>query len=61
MSVHICANVNMCVSKLSDVVSKYDVSIHTYADDADLYIGFQPAKEFTVTISKLKFCLDEVK
>ena len=30
------------VSKLSDVVSKYNISIHTYADDANLYIGFQP-------------------
>ena len=49
------------ISELSSIVLKYNISIHTYADDTNLYMGFQPVNNFSISMHTIKTCLDEVK
>ena len=54
---------NLYTTSLLNVISHHDVCFHMYADDMQLYIGFDPKSEGSVnhTVKKLESCLDEVK
>ena len=47
---------------LMNVISHQDVCFHMYAEDMQLYIGFDPKSESSVnhTVKKSEPCLDEV-
>ena len=49
------------ISELPDVVAEYDISSHCYADDAHLYIVFDPLVNYTESMNKMIKCLDAVK
>ena len=49
------------INDLTDVVTKYAVSSHCYADDAHLYIGFDPFVNYTDTVDKMTDCIRELK
>ena len=49
------------ISELPDIVARYDVNSHCYADDAHLYIGFDPLVNYTESMNKMTKCLEEVK
>ena len=50
----------MYISDLPSITLKHDVSSHSYADDAQLYIGCNPFVNFTSSMNKLTSCLDEI-
>ena len=47
--------------ELSKIAAKYGLSIHIYADDTQLYIGFRPFSEHTDTIQRITNCLRDIK
>ena len=49
------------ISDLPDVVAHYDVKSHCYADDAHLYIGFDPLVNYSESMNKMKNCITEVE
>ena len=49
-----------CINDLTDVVTKYAASSHCYADDAHLYIGFDPFVNYTDTVDKMTDCIREL-
>ena len=46
---------------LVKVAETYGLQIHLYADDAELYIGFSPLTESSLTMIKVKDCVDNVQ
>ena len=44
---------------MPDIASKHDVCTHSYADDAQLYIGCNPFVNFTSSMKKLTNCVTE--
>ena len=49
------------IDGISLIAKRHGISIHVYADDMTLYIGFKPADEFSVTLDKIGSCMEEVK
>ena len=49
------------ISDLPAVVSKYDTSFQSYADDSHLYAGFDPLSNYTETMSTVKQCIKEIE
>ena len=49
------------ISDMPTIVEKYDVSLHSYADDAQLYIGCNPFVDFTSSMTKLSNCVKEIE
>ena len=47
--------------ELSKIAAKHGLSIHIYADDTQLYIGFRPFSEHTDTINRITSCLHDIK
>ena len=48
------------ISDLPNIVSKHDILLHCYADDAQLYVGFEPFKNFTNKSNSMKRCINSV-
>ena len=48
------------ISDLPTIVSRHGVSSHYYADDAQLYLEFDPHVNFTSSMEKIKTCLSDV-
>ena len=48
------------IGDLPNIVSRHDVSSHYYADDAQLYLEFDPHVDFTPSMEKMKVCLSDV-
>ena len=46
---------------LVQVAEAYGLKIHLYADDAELYIGFSPLTESSLTMIKVKNCVNDVQ
>ena len=46
---------------LTYIAAKYGLSIHLYADDTQLYIGFQPVDNINVTEELIEKCLNDIK
>ena len=51
---------NMYSRPLGDIVQKYDISYHMYADDSQLYIDFSSCDEETA-MANLQLCIQEIK
>lgn len=49
------------VSDLPDLVSTYNISLHSYADDSHLYVGIDPASNYSATITRFHSCLADVQ
>ena len=49
------------VHDLVKVAESFGLSIHLYADDSQMYIGFSPLTESTATMSTITSCLQEVE
>ena len=47
-------------SDLPGIAAKHQVSIHSYADDGQLYIGFEPSRNYTSSMKKMKSCIEEI-
>ena len=43
---------------LDEIVREYDIIPHVYADDTNLYLGFNPINSFTQALSKVSECFD---
>ena len=49
------------ISDLPAVVAHFDVSSHGYADDAHLYISFDPFVNYSESMDKMSNCITEVE
>ena len=49
-------------SPLSDIVKKFNLSYHFYADDSQLYLSFQPTVlgERDLAVSNIESCVNEI-
>ena len=51
---------NVYSRPLGDIMLKYDISYHMYADDSQLYIDYSSCEEET-TIANLQLCIQNIK
>ena len=51
---------SMYMYDLDDVVLKYGLVPHIYADDTNLYIGCKPMTEFSITVKKISDCFTDL-
>ena len=49
------------ISDIPLIAAKHGVSIHSYADDGQLYLGFEPSKNYTESMNKIKACIDDIE
>ena len=49
------------ISDLPDVAARFDVCSHGYADDAHLYISFDPLVNYSESMDKMTRCIAEVE
>lgn len=49
------------ISPLSDIFAKWGVSFHSYADDTQIYVPFQPGVDEDQVLRKLINCINEVR
>ena len=49
------------ISDIPQIAAKHNVSIHSYADDGQLYLGFEPSKDYTMSMNRLKACIDDIE
>ena len=49
------------ISDLPTIASKFDISLQSYADDAHLFVGFDPDSEYLNTMERVKSCFDEIE
>ena len=46
----------MYINELTNLGSEFDITIHSYADDTTLYIGFSPEDSFQNAMENVKGC-----
>ena len=46
---------------LSKIAAKYNIFIHIYADDTQLYISFKPADDKNLVTERIESCLSDIK
>ena len=49
------------ISDIPQIAAKHNISIHSYADDGQLYLGFEPSKDYTISMNRLKACIDDIE
>ena len=49
------------VHDLAEVIKRFGLQAHFYADDSELYVGFSPLSQVSTTLMTIKNCLYEVK
>ena len=49
------------ISDLPDLVNRYNIESHCYADDAQLYTSFDPFTNYTETVTNLSECINGIK
>ena len=54
-------NPSYTVFDLPSIASKFQISLQSYADDSHLYVGFDPASEYTSAMERVKACFDEIE
>ena len=47
-------------SKGSDIIRKYDLNFHLYADDTQVYIAFDPTEAHNF-VGRIETCISEIK
>ena len=50
----------MYINKLTNLGSEFDITIHSYADDTTLYIGFSPEDGLQNAMENIKCCLSKI-
>ena len=50
----------MYISDMYKIANYHNLNVHFYADDTQLYIGFNPTTSTDLTINKIKTCLTEI-
>ena len=48
-------------NELADIAKKHGLSIHIYADDTQIYIGFKPLSDHADTMKRIECCLMDIK
>ena len=48
------------LSELGQLIREYNMSFHTYADDTQIYIAFNPG-ETDITIERLELCINKIR
>ena len=46
----------MYINELTNLGSEFRITIHSYADDTTLYIGFSPEDGFQNAVENIKYC-----
>ena len=49
------------ISDLPSIVSKFDISFQCYADDSQLYTGFDPLSNYSATMNVVKKCVSDIE
>ena len=49
------------VSDLPCIVASFDISLHSYADDSHLYVGFDPLLNYAETVEKMQRCIMKIE
>ena len=49
------------ISDLPSIASTFQISSQAYADDAHLYVGFDPESEYSSTMDRVKACFYEIE
>ena len=49
------------IHDMINVAASHGFSLHLYADDSNLYIGFNPLSMATITMNNVKDCLDDIR
>ena len=48
-------------NELSDVCKKFNLKMHSYADDTTLYLGFNSLSEFNTVLGTLQKCFRKIE
>ena len=49
------------ISDIPQIAANHNVLIHSYADDGQLYLGFEPSRDYTSSMNILKACIDDIE
>ena len=49
------------ISDLPSIASKFSIGFQSYADDSQLYAGFDPLSNYSDTMVRVKSCFDEIE
>ena len=50
----------MYINKLTNLGSEFDITVHSYADNTTLYIGFSPENGIQNAMENIKCCLSKI-
>ena len=50
----------MYINGLTNLGSEFDITIHSYANDTTLYIGFSPEGGYQNAMKNIKCCLSKI-